>query len=179
MAGLLGNFRKSNILNLVLRSLQLIVALVVIGLYGVDLHRAQREEKYSDGKWVHSSTPLSIPSEFTRLTLIVQVYAVVVGSMAAVSALVFGLMGIFMQYRTVALLFAWDWIMMILWAALSGVFGSMYLNEKVEMEYGIHRMKVAVGFDLTGMVLWFISAVFGTWFFFAERRAGLQARAKD
>jgi H+/Cl- antiporter ClcA len=102
----------------------------------------------------------------------VQVYAVVVGSMAAISALLYALTGIFLQYRNVALLFAWDWIMVILWAALSGVFGSMYINEKVEMQSGIHRMKVAVGFDLAGMVLWFLTAALGLWWFLTERRSG-------
>jgi hypothetical protein len=38
------------------------------------------------------------------------------------------------------------------------------------MESGIHRMKVAVGFDLAGLVLWFITASVGTWLFFSERR---------
>jgi hypothetical protein len=36
----------------VFRSLQVILALTVCGLYGVDLHKADEEHKYSDGKWV-------------------------------------------------------------------------------------------------------------------------------
>jgi hypothetical protein len=43
-------------------------------------------------------------------------------------------------------------------------------QEKVEMESGIHRMKTAVGFDLAGLVLWTMTASFGTWWFFSERR---------
>ncbi len=31
---------------------QFVLALAVIGLYGTDLDRADREEAYSDGKWV-------------------------------------------------------------------------------------------------------------------------------
>ncbi|KAK6365105.1 hypothetical protein LTS17_011583 [Exophiala oligosperma] len=151
MVAFLSNLGKSNLANLLLRLLQLIQGLVVVGLYGVDLNRANREHKYSDGKWV---------------------YAVVVGSLSAVTAVAYGLVGVFLQYRTVAFLFAWDWILVILWTALSGIFGSMYIGEKTEMEWGIHRMKVAVGFDLAGLVLWFITAAFGTWWFFAERRRG-------
>jgi hypothetical protein len=36
----------------VFRFCQLVLALTVCGLYGVDLHKANREHKYSDGKWV-------------------------------------------------------------------------------------------------------------------------------
>ena len=35
----------------VFRFIQLVLALTVCGLYGVDLHKANREHKYSDGKW--------------------------------------------------------------------------------------------------------------------------------
>ncbi|EXJ81151.1 hypothetical protein A1O3_07441 [Capronia epimyces CBS 606.96] len=145
------NFRLSNVLNLLLRTLQLIDGLVVIGLYGIDLNRARKEDKYSDGKWV---------------------YAVVVGSLAAATAVGYGLISVFMHYRSLTFLFAWEWTLVVLWAALSGIFGNMYLNEKIEMETGIHRMKVAVGFDLAGMVLWFLTAVAGTLWFFRERWAG-------
>ena len=45
-------FSITTIINLVLRFLQLIFALAVIGLYAQDLHKAHKEEKYTDGKWV-------------------------------------------------------------------------------------------------------------------------------
>jgi hypothetical protein len=45
-------FSVTNIINLVFRFLQLVFALAVIGLYAQDLHKAKREHKYSDGKWV-------------------------------------------------------------------------------------------------------------------------------
>ncbi|KIW16586.1 hypothetical protein PV08_03774 [Exophiala spinifera] len=159
MVAFLHNLRKSNLLNLFFRTLQLVQGLVVIGLYGVDLNRANREHKYSDGKWV---------------------FAVVVGSLAAFTAVAYGLVSVFLQYQTVARLFVWDWILFILWAALSGIFGSMYIGEKTEMEWGIHRMKIAVGFDLAGLVLWFITAVMGTWWIFSQRRvAGRVSGGKD
>lgn len=34
------------------RFLQFVLAITVCGLYGVDLNKADREGKYSDGKWV-------------------------------------------------------------------------------------------------------------------------------
>ena len=51
-----------------LRLLQLVFGVTVIGLYGQDLHKAHREHKYSDGKWG---------------------YAVAVGSLSAVTAVVY------------------------------------------------------------------------------------------
>lgn len=56
----------------VYRIVQLALALAVCGLYGVDLHRANREHKYSDGKWVRSephfeggASPSSYPTQLT------------------------------------------------------------------------------------------------------------------
>jgi hypothetical protein len=42
----------SYILHSVFRLIQIIMALAVCGLYGVDLNKADKEHKYSDGKWV-------------------------------------------------------------------------------------------------------------------------------
>lgn len=42
----------SYILFSVIRFFQFVMALVVCGLYGVDLHAANKQGKYSDGKWV-------------------------------------------------------------------------------------------------------------------------------
>lgn len=40
------------LLNSILRFLQLVFALAVVGLYAQDLNKARKEHKYSDGKWV-------------------------------------------------------------------------------------------------------------------------------
>ncbi len=42
----------SYILHSIFRLIQIVLALAVCGLYGVDLNRADKEHKYSDGKWV-------------------------------------------------------------------------------------------------------------------------------
>lgn len=47
----------SYILHSVFRLIQIIMALTVCGLYGVDLNKADKEHKYSDGKWVCLSSP--------------------------------------------------------------------------------------------------------------------------
>jgi hypothetical protein len=45
-------FSLQNIANLVLRFLQIIFALAVVGLYAQDLNKARKVGKYSDSKWV-------------------------------------------------------------------------------------------------------------------------------
>lgn len=68
--------------------------------------------------------------------------------MAAITALVFGIISIFSQYRTIAMLFAWEWILVILWAAVTGIFGKMYLGgENDEMDHGVESMITAAAFD--------------------------------
>ena len=44
------------ILNATLRFLQFVFAIAVIGLYAQDLNKAHKEDKYTDGKWVRSSS---------------------------------------------------------------------------------------------------------------------------
>ena len=56
------------IVNWVLRFLQFVFAVAVIGLYAQDLKKAHKEHKYTDSKWA---------------------YAVAVGTLSAVTALVY------------------------------------------------------------------------------------------
>ena len=57
--GLLSDFRMtaSYIAHSVFRFVQLVLALAVCGLYGVDLTAANKQHKYSDGKWVRLPPP--------------------------------------------------------------------------------------------------------------------------
>lgn len=47
----------------------------------------------------------------------------------------------------------------IFWTALFGVFANMWLKEDCEGNKGCERMKVAMWFDLVGMLLMLLSAV--------------------
>jgi hypothetical protein len=55
--GLLHGFELtlSYILHSIYRFIQLVLALAVCGLYGVDLQAAHKQGKYADGKWVCSA----------------------------------------------------------------------------------------------------------------------------
>lgn len=69
-----------------------------------------------------------------------QVFAVVTASLAAVTALLYLIP---IVVRT-PFLFVWDTILFILWIALFGLFGNMYIKEDAEGNKGIKRMKNAV-----------------------------------
>lgn len=71
-----------------------------------------------------------------------------VGSFSAVTALILTLLSCAAPYRIVSFLFVWEWILVILWAAVTGIFGSMYFNENSEMDKGVDAMIKAAGFDL-------------------------------
>jgi H+/Cl- antiporter ClcA len=71
-----------------------------------------------------------------------------------------------------ALVFAWDFVIFILYAALFGLFGKMYIGASDAYQSGIHRMKNAVWIDCINMILWFISAVAGIIMFFLQKRNG-------
>lgn len=71
----------------------------------------------------------------------------------------------------IGLLFIWDTILFILWIALFGLFGKMYIHEHAEGDHGVQRMKNAVWVDLVNALLWLISAV-GMAVFWVQSRNG-------
>jgi len=161
-----------------IRLLQMVAALVVVGMYGKYLTRARKADVYADAKWVREDD--SYPPEVIRLMFTLQVYAVVVGSLAAVSALTFISAAGLLVFHAVAVCFAWDWVLVVLFAALSGIFGSMYRGERVEMDADIAYMKVAWGFDLANMCLWFVTAVWSTYTFCrSDKRKLYNSRATN
>jgi hypothetical protein len=132
------------LLRLILRFFQFILALTVCGLYGVDLHAAHQKGGYVDGKWV---------------------FAEVVGGLSAFTVLIYGL-PFFKSYWA----FAWDWVLFILWTALFGLFGSIFIGAKPTPKQGGQiRMKHAVWVDLTCMLLWLITAIYATVIWFRNR----------
>ena len=74
------------LIRLVLRFFQFILAITVAGLYGVDLHAANKAGAYTDGKWV---------------------FAEIVAGLSAVTVLVYGI-PFFKSYWA----FGWDWVLL-------------------------------------------------------------------
>jgi hypothetical protein len=159
-------YRWSTILNFVWRLFQVIVGLATIGFYATDIKNANAADKYTDGKWVRTlakdDSLVSVPPEFVRALTALSVLAVTTGALSTVIAVVEIWASSAVQYSVVTLLFVADWIIVILYATVTGIFGVMYFNEKVEMEAGISRMKTAAWFDLVGLILWLCSAIITT-----------------
>ncbi len=57
----------------------------------------------------------------------------------------------------------------ILWAAVFGIFGKLYIHANPQGDKGIMRMKNAVWVDLVNMLLWLVTAVMGVVVFFMMR----------
>ncbi|KAF9869530.1 hypothetical protein CkaCkLH20_13015 [Colletotrichum karsti] len=139
----------------VLHFFQLVLAVTVCGLYAVDLNRARNEGKYVDSKWV---------------------FAEVVGALSAVTAVLYFIPFI----KRFAAVFVWDFILFVLWIALFGLFGNMYIKEDAEGDKGIQRMKNAVWVDLANALLWLIGALASAayWWGHRERRTRFTGRGK-
>jgi Zn-dependent protease len=133
------------------------LSLAVCGLYGTDLQRANEAGVGADSKWV---------------------FAVVVGAMSAVTCVVYfvpfmlRLLGVFVA--------VWDFILFVLWIAVFGVFGKMYIGENPEGNGGIKRMKNAVWIDLVNALLWLIASIAaaGYWWKHRDNRSRFTGRAK-
>lgn len=72
----------------------------------------------------------------------------------------------------IRILAPWDFVLFILWCALFGVFGKMYIGTNSAYSDGITRMKNAVWIDLINLILWFVSAIVGGILFFKWMRGG-------
>lgn len=129
-----------------LRFLQFVMGLTVIGLYGVDLRAAHKKNVSADSKWV---------------------YAVVTAGMACITASIYLIAPFVLGNRPAIAVrrplhlpcFVWECIMFIFWLTLFGIFGKMYISEDPEGDSAIERMKHAVWVDLTNLFLWCASAV--------------------
>lgn len=127
----------------VLRFLQFVFAIAVLGLYGQDLHSMHKAGVKAESRWV---------------------YAEVVGAFSAFTALVYVLPKV-KSY----LAFGWDVILFILWTAVFGIFGKLFIHEDPEGDSDIQRAKNAVWVDLINMLLWLVTAVAGGLMFFRNR----------
>ena len=90
-----------------------------------------------------------------------QGFATAIAVLSAITALIFAVLPLIFSSFKAAILFGWDAILFILWVAVFGLFGSLYIKEKAGADGGISRMKNAVWIDLINMLLWFVSAILG------------------
>ncbi|KAI0105753.1 hypothetical protein GGR51DRAFT_519076 [Nemania sp. FL0031] len=146
------NMTMSYMLFAILHCFQFILAITVIGLYGTDLDHAR---KFTDGKWV---------------------YALVVASLAAVTAVLY-LIPFILRLAVVPV---WSFVLFVLWIALFGLFGSLYIHQDPKGNKDIQRMKSAVWVDLANALLWLIGTGAATvdWWLHRNSRTRFTGRAK-
>ena len=135
-----------NIPRWILRGLQLLMALVVVGFYGHRVDADRRAGNTQSGEWV---------------------YGVTVAGLSAITAVVFalaGAAGAFSDRLKTHRLWAFDMLIFILWIVVFGVFGGIFLKRDDKEEYKGASPKVmrpVVWLDLVNAVLWAISGVYG------------------
>ncbi|KAI1819681.1 hypothetical protein F4861DRAFT_526120 [Xylaria intraflava] len=142
----------------ILHVAQFILAVTVIGLYSTDLSHAQSKKNkkmHVDGKWV---------------------YAVVVASLSGLTSLLY-LIPFILRFAIVPI---WSFILFVLWIALFGLFGNLYINMDAKGNGDVQRMKNAVWVDLANALLWFIGASLTAayWWFHRQRETRFTGRAK-
>ncbi|KAK3298131.1 uncharacterized protein B0H64DRAFT_65547 [Chaetomium fimeti] len=151
----IGDVSLSYLLFLLLHFSQFVLAVTVCALYGIDLDRARKANVAADGKWI---------------------YAEVVGGLSALTAILYCVPFIL----RFAVVWVWNLILFILWIALFGIVGKMYIHEDPEGNGDLQRMKNAVWVVLASAILWLIGVLahFIYWWGHRERRSRFTSRAK-
>lgn len=121
---------------LALRSIQTLLSLTTLGLYATALSKHPEE----------SSS---------------YIYAVICSTTTLLTLAIYSI-----PKSPTRNLFLWDFVLAVLWAALAGVFGMIYLEGEGKagdewVEHDKKSMKAAVACGLVVMVCWMVTAVWG------------------
>lgn len=134
----------------ILRILQAIFAIIVMILYGIDLRHATNIHARPNSQWIFAQ----VAAALSLITCIAHLFITV----------------------TRRGWFVWDWVVAILWAALFGVFGSIYIGNKMpsgETGFVTSRERMIAGayIDMINMLLWLGTSVHGIVWCVSVRRA--------
>ncbi|KAG9957893.1 hypothetical protein KCU61_g8767, partial [Aureobasidium melanogenum] len=120
---------------LILRAIQTLLSLTTLGLYATALAK-------------HPEAPSSC------------IYAIICSTTTLLTLTIYSLP----KFPTIKF-FLWDFVLAVLWAALGGVFGMIYLSDSEKEDERIQdietRMRAAVACDLVVMVCWVVTAGWG------------------
>ncbi|KAG6361458.1 hypothetical protein INS49_009685 [Diaporthe citri] len=136
-----------NIPRLVVRGLQFVLGLVIVGLYGHRVDKQHRAEGTSPSpEWV---------------------FGLVVAGLSCVTAVAFAVAAPFgavsNRFKT-ARLFSWDLTLFLLWIVVFGIFAGIFLHRDNDDSYKGSSTAVekgAVWVDLVNAILWLVSGVYG------------------
>jgi hypothetical protein len=141
-------------LKIAFRFLQFVLGITIFGIYCADLVAAMSKQANPHPAWLFATT---------------------VGGLNAVTAVLY-LLPCFHSY----LFFWWDWVLVVLHAALIGVFGRAYITHKKHTDnpkdfkiYGpdFARQRSVAYIDVISGILWLSTAVMSTVIFLKIRRA--------
>jgi hypothetical protein len=139
-------------LRIVGRSLQLIFALVVAGIYGSRVSSDRAHDRPQAVQWG---------------------FAVVVASLSAITCVLFAIPQPFVR---TARLFAWDFVLAVLWIAVFGTFAVIFLRipeddaHKWYENTRVSTMRHTVWVDLVNAVFWLATGGYGCFRTFVSRK---------
>ncbi|KAK6066459.1 hypothetical protein SCUP515_10645 [Seiridium cupressi] len=137
-----------NVARWIARGIQLIFALIVVGLYG---HRVDQDRKAGNTQsaaWM---------------------YATVVASMSCITCVIYSI-----PFAPVHRLWVVDSVLSVLWLAVFGVFANIFLKLEGGTEFegtSVRIMKVAVWLDLVNCLLWLATCAYGVFRTFLGKKA--------
>lgn len=135
---------------IIVRVLQFLLGITVVGLYSVHLDDQRKKGKPYNTNFM---------------------YAVIIGALSALTAVVYAIP--FVKWRV---LWIWDSLLTLNWIIVFGIFGKLFLQRPDGPKYsfeGTHtrRMRNAAWLDLANVVLWLLTATYGAVVFFKARKA--------
>ncbi|RAK98117.1 uncharacterized protein BO80DRAFT_504256 [Aspergillus ibericus CBS 121593] len=122
-----------SVLQTTLRTSQLLLAIIIAALYGIDLAHATHTNTHAQASWIYAEFVATVSILISTLNLL--------------------LPAIHASWSTI------DGIIMVLWLAQVGVFGTLYLPvraavEDVRFTSSVRRMQAAVWLDMVCLGLW-------------------------
>lgn len=136
-----------NIPRLVVRGLQFILGIVIVGIYGERVHKGREDSQDASAAWV---------------------FGLIVSVAACITALLFAVIAPFgtvsRRFKTHRL-FGWDLLLFVLWITVFGVFAEVFLHRDNDDAYkgaSTTVEKGAMWLDLANSLLWLISGVYGS-----------------
>lgn len=140
-----------NIPRWVVRGLQFVLGLVVVGLYG---HRVQKQHAAAK-----ENDDAHVSPEW--------VFGLIVAALSSITAVAFAVaapFGAVSNRCKTARLFSWDLTLFLLWIVVFGIFAGIFLHRDSDDSYKGSNTTVekgAVWVDLVNAILWLVSGTYG------------------
>ncbi|KAI5235425.1 hypothetical protein E4T43_09286 [Aureobasidium subglaciale] len=148
-----------------LRTTQFLISVILLGIYGNDLSHfpSSFASTTNTSETTSSQDGIDVP---TRTNWI---FALVVALLSALTCI----LHCFLTIKRLGWIF-WDLVLCVLYTALAGVFGIVYLGSVAQMDLAatqsVDGMRAGVAFAVLGMACWLVSFVQGVSWCCVSRR---------